>query len=377
MNIFKILANGDGTINEANISAFLGYLLDPYQDHGLGFEFLERFLERIFEEQEEEFNLKSYDYEILFEQAFRDEDKEIKKKEIVDIVILCFESNKGNYKELIAESTISKTRELKYIFLLENKVTKGAKKNQQLKAQFENTIKKLKIDKAKVISIYVTPDDPGYENEFKNFKENNIKQHYVWKYKNGDKQIDILGLLLELISDESLGKIEAINGYTKHTLISFIRFIENDFKSQLVEKIENAKGKYKKDIFNNFEDYYSKYQDNLNEISNNIIREFTYYLKNTYESLFIRHTKTHPISVLNNPNSGVFFTCSKYGKNLEYHFVLKNYKNPTKVVMLKHYLDTKECKYIGETWSVTVKKNIDLETLKELFDGYREILNQI
>jgi len=377
MNIFKILANGDGTINEANISAFFGYLLDPYQDHGLGFEFLERFLERIFEEQEEEFNLKSYDYEILFEQAFRDEDKEIKKKEIVDIVILCFESNKGNYKELIAESTISKTRELKYIFLLENKVTKGAKKNQQLKAQFENTIKKLKIDKAKVISIYVTPDDPSYENEFKNFKENNIKQHYVWKYKNGDKQTDILGLLLELISDESLGKIEAINGYTKHTLISFIRFIENDFKSQLVEKIENAKGKYKKDIFNNFEDYYSKYQDNLNEISNNIIREFTYYLKTTYGSLFIRHTKTHPISVLINPNSGVFFTCSKYGKNLEYHFVLKNYKNPTKVVMLKHYLDTKECKYIGETWSVTVKKNIDLETLKELFDGYLEILNHI
>ena len=44
MNIFKILANGDGKINEANISAFLGYLLDPYQNHSLGYEFLHRFI---------------------------------------------------------------------------------------------------------------------------------------------------------------------------------------------------------------------------------------------------------------------------------------------------------------------------------------------
>jgi hypothetical protein len=45
MNIFKILAQGDGTINEPNVSAFLGYLLDPNEDHGLGSKFLERFLQ--------------------------------------------------------------------------------------------------------------------------------------------------------------------------------------------------------------------------------------------------------------------------------------------------------------------------------------------
>ena len=35
MNIFKILSSGDGSIKEPNISAFLGYLLDPNQEHGL------------------------------------------------------------------------------------------------------------------------------------------------------------------------------------------------------------------------------------------------------------------------------------------------------------------------------------------------------
>ena len=42
MNIFKILASGDGTINEPNVSAFLGYLLNPKEDHGLRDEFLKR-----------------------------------------------------------------------------------------------------------------------------------------------------------------------------------------------------------------------------------------------------------------------------------------------------------------------------------------------
>lgn len=33
MNIFKILASGHGSISETNISAFLGYLLNPNEDH--------------------------------------------------------------------------------------------------------------------------------------------------------------------------------------------------------------------------------------------------------------------------------------------------------------------------------------------------------
>jgi len=42
MNIFKILASGDGTLKEPNISAFLKFLLDPSQTYGL--ELLKRFI---------------------------------------------------------------------------------------------------------------------------------------------------------------------------------------------------------------------------------------------------------------------------------------------------------------------------------------------
>ena len=40
MNIFKALCNGKGSINEENTSSFLGYLLNPYEDHGMKDEFL-------------------------------------------------------------------------------------------------------------------------------------------------------------------------------------------------------------------------------------------------------------------------------------------------------------------------------------------------
>ena len=47
MNIFKALCNGNGSINEENITSFLGYLLNPSEDHDMKDEFIKRFLEKI------------------------------------------------------------------------------------------------------------------------------------------------------------------------------------------------------------------------------------------------------------------------------------------------------------------------------------------
>jgi hypothetical protein len=279
MNIFKVLANGDGTLNEANISAFLGYLLDPYQDHGLGHEFLKRIIQKIEFQISDNFNIYKYEYEVILEQAFRDEDKELKKKEIVDIVILCFETNKGNYKELIAKNSIEKVRILKYIILIENKVKVGAKTESQLKNQYENSLKSLNIDNSKIITIYVTPDDKKYIEEFKNFTNNDKKLHLVWISENEklkledvenidvEKLTSIFEILKSIISEETNGNIDALNEYTKHTLISFLKFIENDFKSQKREDKEIKEDR----IYNG--DYTQKYID-INS-STNILEKLT------------------------------------------------------------------------------------------------------
>lgn len=44
MNIFNVLSQGKGSINEENMSAMLAFLLSDKQTHGLGDVFLKRFL---------------------------------------------------------------------------------------------------------------------------------------------------------------------------------------------------------------------------------------------------------------------------------------------------------------------------------------------
>ena len=50
MNIFKILSSYDGRINEPNISAFLSFLINPQEEHGLKFSLLNIMLEKLVKE---------------------------------------------------------------------------------------------------------------------------------------------------------------------------------------------------------------------------------------------------------------------------------------------------------------------------------------
>lgn len=111
MNIFKILANGDGTINEPNVSAFLGYLLDPKADHALGYEFLKAFLEPVL--AGEDFKVEKYDYQIFYEQAFKEENA---KKQIVDVVIVCYEVQLGTGRESFVKEFMANSKNLKKSF---------------------------------------------------------------------------------------------------------------------------------------------------------------------------------------------------------------------------------------------------------------------
>ena len=51
MNIFKILASGYGRTSETNVSAFLGYILNPKADHGLNAEFLKAFIQPLIKKE--------------------------------------------------------------------------------------------------------------------------------------------------------------------------------------------------------------------------------------------------------------------------------------------------------------------------------------
>lgn len=224
MNIFRILAQGDGSINEPNVSAFLGYLLDPNEDHGLGSIFLERFLQLhynyfekfCFEDKDNEgvkieleINNKPYltwlvdkeedgavidlskngDYEVkvFFEQAFSG----VNGKQIVDIMLIVHEMPKGEKKEQYFKNYVKNDKKLKHVFLIEVKISDSAahptdiKKNKegQLIEQAINSRKVLKellsenkeFDIYKDISIIFVAPDILDKSKSESKKDTNVK----------------------------------------------------------------------------------------------------------------------------------------------------------------------------------------------------------
>lgn len=250
MNIFKILASGSGSINEPNVSAFLGYLLNPKEDHGLGDTFLRKFLKPLLEQNKDLGFLKdknlsirsNFEMIVLLEKAFKDENGG--SKQIVDIVILCYEK-KSHKESSLAEEIIKQKNDgekntLKHIFLIENKIKGDSVTEKQLKYQYANTIttlESLKISKdpEKLVSvIFVTPEGKKSDKEFEDFKNTGNKCHLFWNKKDTD-DASISKIIREIIKEES----QPIDAYCKYTLHAFLEFIENGFQSKIAEESES------------------------------------------------------------------------------------------------------------------------------------------
>lgn len=264
MNIFKTLASGSGSINEPNVSAFLGYLLNPKEDHGLGDAFLKRFLQHLLGNDKLKFmngggNLSihsNFEFEVLLEQAFKDDDDDNnngKGNQIVDIVILCYKK-KPQKGQFLAEEIIKQKKEgglPEHIFLIENKISDTAVREGQLKEQFDQTINKLtkleiKDPQGLVSVIFVTPGGKNSIKEFEDLKEADKKIHLLWNKK--DDKPSVSEMIREIIENES----KPIDAYCKYTLKAFLEFIENGFKSTIIEEKEEKQGKDYSEY--NFED---------------------------------------------------------------------------------------------------------------------------
>ncbi|MCX6186488.1 MAG: PD-(D/E)XK nuclease family protein, partial [Bacteroidetes bacterium] len=193
MNIFKVLANGDGNINEANVSAFFGYLLNPNEDHGLGYVFLEKVLNSVVDK--DNFNARKYDYALFFESAVKDKNDNTKQiKQIVDIVIVAYEIEDTG-KEAKAIDFIKGNKKVEYVFLIENKISASPTKN-QLQKQFDNAKKELPNNK--IYSVYITPNEDKYVQEFNTNLRNENKKHLFWKGKES-----ISNILKDILKEET------------------------------------------------------------------------------------------------------------------------------------------------------------------------------
>ncbi len=285
MNIFKILGSGDGRLHEPNVSAFLGYLLNPKAEHGLSDELLKKILFSLYQKNKEsslkEFLIDKYEnprdlsirskfeIEVLPEQAFKQDDTGT--NQIVDIVILCFEK-KNEKNQSLAKAILSNNRadDLKQIFLIENKIKDEATTENQLNNQVKSTIDTLTklLSKSEdeienILSlIFISPVGERSSEEYSNLQRSETPRipsvHIYWNLTEdedptlGRNEMTVIDFLKNILQEEAQGNIEAINEYTKHTLKSFINFIENNFKSTIDEELEGKnerKDRVEKDIY--------------------------------------------------------------------------------------------------------------------------------
>lgn len=219
MNIFSVLSMGNSSINETGMSAMLGYLLSPYQNHGLGDIFLRSFLK-------------------LAKDCMKDKNKEIydsflKKPNIKAEVSLEVKYKLDNSdKSIDIQVKLLEGHEEKHRIIIENKIKAGAANSEQLQEYYEAVTKDKNDDpfddtKSKISVIFLTPKSSYNKliDEYSNLKID--EKSWIYWYSDASEQSTVRSLVKEILQKESVAEISPLNDYLKHTLKAFVVHIDN------------------------------------------------------------------------------------------------------------------------------------------------------
>ena len=270
MNIFESLSRGYVRIHEPNISAFLGYLLDPEEDHGFKDYFLKRLLIQLIKNNQN----TSLNFLVDSQKGKIQRNDLIKLKSLksnFNIVI----SHERTYKnlwepkatdnnppnksitkakqivDLIIEISMKNDEGKKIIILLENKVKSDKGSDLQLKKQLCYSYSVLKQldpeNKINIFTIFITPDEPCFIKAFEDFinKPDNYGKakwvaegvHLFWKSKN-EKERNIDNIFSDMLNTKNKENFET-------RLIS-------SFQDYIQLFIKQPKGQLSKDDFFNY-----------------------------------------------------------------------------------------------------------------------------
>lgn len=264
MNLFSILASGNRLLKEEHVSATLGWLLDPSQDHGLGYEFVWRVLKAVFPSSPLEKELDSNcGYRGL---TIRD------RTRLTIGVELEKEVKAGNHNRSIdivlnvAES---------YLVAIENKINVIATQQGQIKEEalgllnHENTMDK------QVYLIYLVPGK-GLAKANEELQELPTQVHanvLAWEGENS-----MVSIIQNVLKEESCGLIDPIPSECVFILKSLSRFAENKFTYPIrAIAIDERGGDYEImyrgyiELKNAGKDGYVGYQGGLTVLRNDIV----------------------------------------------------------------------------------------------------------
>lgn len=216
MNIFSVLSMGKSRLHETSMSAMLAYLINPNQDHGLGYKFLKSFLElanekKIYDDYLQKLQRGELKFDIDLEVQYSSNNK----RSDIDVQIKICDSNWNELHRII----------------IENKIKSAAANPKQL-AEYYNAVLNDKendvfeLDAKNLSVIFLTPD-LNHENLKAEFENLNIGDNKVWLYWNSsdENKNTIVKLIQSILDLEQNAQISPINEYMRHTLKAFAYFV--------------------------------------------------------------------------------------------------------------------------------------------------------
>lgn len=320
MNIFKILSQHDGSINEPNVSSFLAYLLDPKEDHGLSSLLLQSILEEYHKQDGNFFK------ELLYNKSIRDLSNHSEYSIEIRPELLVF-TKQGKRRDIdILIEIKDKDDKLINSICIENKIKSESinKRDNQLEEELDG-LKQYYSERgidvnSKMLFIYLTPRIDEKATEAYSKLEFSNKMHLAWD-KN---DVSIFNMINDVFSKESRGKIDPINNQASYLIKSFQSFIRTGFVSYVQEKKAKAEKKtYGKPIIEHISEFLSKYSYDEEIQLRKLKEDFSKYILEKTNTPIIPGTlyAQFNISIVNERNRGHFNVVSfdDSQKNLLYY----------------------------------------------------------
>jgi hypothetical protein len=276
MNIFEILASGDNGLNEVHVSSVLGWLLDPYHDHGLGIEVLKRLVSKLFEGTPLDKEIISSEYSGV----------ELKRRRRIEISIMlekevfCEQTGKGRSIDIVIKINN------KFILAIENKIRVSSKEHGQVMDEIRGLLDEPKnnnpdglitSDIKEFYFIYLVKQDNELEYATKEL-ENQLQAVFTkpisW-INNNKNELSMSKILQDILIDHAQGRINPVPAETIFLLKSFIRFAENGFSYYQWSYVQNDEQFLFDDLKNKDKSYYVGYQGGVKALKSKLLEAKT------------------------------------------------------------------------------------------------------
>jgi len=232
MNIFEILASGNRILKEEHVSSTLAWFLDPYHDHGLGFEVLKRVVNQAFPGSPLHKAIEAGEYSGL---AIGDR---VQLETIVELEkeVKC----DGHNRSIDILVSVGN----RYLMAIENKTNEASMQGDQVRQEAVGLQEHEDSKGRDIYFIYLVPAAAKAKAEL---KLETIPQGIQSKVLTWSGSQSIVTILQEILEDDGLGKISAISTESRYIIKSFTRFAANGFTYYLgTDKTASVGGEYDK-----------------------------------------------------------------------------------------------------------------------------------